>query len=394
MNRHDIICLMRRASFLKACDYVSVVISLLAGPVYWCWSYYGRYLPDFNIVPLHDLYYLLSFLFSLLSVFFIFSLRKNERQGTCTVFLRTLSLLLRIWAAFALLSVLFFSQMLGANSTILLYSAASIMFLVSCFLITLLVFAINPVYLVYRSTQDKTEKWYIRHLKKGFVVYILLILIAGFSGHWLVEIEKSRLEGYQWHSDEYSNVSWNKITHTTLSGLTPSMKLIRKTASAFDPDSVVDEIVIFDPDNNKNRLMDSVDNNLPLNSASNNVSIPMITWLETLGGLRIDSLDELRQHFAPVESEAEAVSFAALVADNFSVFRDNIRHGYTAIIEGGFLVHFVISGYSDHYGDSYYDKTHMIYEVSRTGAVTHLAEETMDNRWRIRGRIRFILPSQ
>jgi len=72
--------------------------------------------------------------------------------------------------------------------------------------------------------------------------------------------------------------------------------------------------------------------------------------------------------FAPVESPAEAVAFAA--ARGFVPYAaDQIPKGHTSIIEDGFLVQVVnkFTGCSDNVFGS-------IYKVTQTGEVSHVAQ--------------------
>ena len=164
---------------------------------------------------------------------------------------------------------------------------------------------------------------------------------------------KERIAGdYQWDDlglqSQYSDALWNKITTSKLDGLSPRIPIVEKNTGECGKIGS--------------------DSYLRIEGGLCGVGY----WLEYLSGERIDSKEELTLRFAPIENEAEAASFVAVIRSGIKINSGDVPEGHTLIIDDGFLVHLVDLNI---YGCVVHEPTGIILRVTRNGEVTKVASE-------------------
>jgi hypothetical protein len=85
----------------------------------------------------------------------------------------------------------------------------------------------------------------------------------------------------------------------------------------------------------------------------------------------IDSVAKLKEVFAPVNKEAAAVSFVAVMASDYKIDGD-VMQGYSATVDDGYLVRII---QQNTFGCGNHKPTEAIYKVSKAGDVQLLAQE-------------------
>jgi hypothetical protein len=183
------------------------------------------------------------------------------------------------------------------------------------------------------------------------LVIMTVVIIIG-AGAYLLLAKSS----YQWFSPaeraQYADVTWNKITSSNV-------------ADAFTPDLAVsanrtDDCIDWDDSDNYLKLEGGL--------------CPLGYWLEIEEGSsikKIDSLDELKETFAPVDSEAEASSFIRVLTRDLK-YNDSVIDGYTATVSGGYLVQVIRE---NNFGCSKHQPTGEIYKVLESGEIELIAYE-------------------
>ena len=206
-------------------------------------------------------------------------------------------------------------------------------------------------------------------VQKGFanvMVIISVVIIAVIVGggiYWRQNMEfkngdaiqQEIIGDYQWRDaslqSQYSDVVWNKITTSELVGFFPSVSLTEKRTEY-------------------SKSCASRDTGSYLRIEGGLCGIGY--WLEDPSGSKIDSREKLIARFAPVESEAEAVSFIAITQGGLKTDVNGILDGRTAVIDDGFLVQLVNV---NAYGCGTHQLTGIIFKVLKNGEFQWVAGE-------------------
>ena len=199
------------------------------------------------------------------------------------------------------------------------------------------------------------------------VIIIGVVVIAAIVGggiYWCQNIKfkkdinnekftQGKITGdYQWKDttvqSQYSKVSWNKITTSRLTGFSPNISLTEKKTEGCD-----------------NAYADSY---LRMEGGLCGIGF----WLEDSSGNKIDSREKLLDHFAPIDNEAEAMSFIAITQGGLKIDESGIPEGYTSIVNDGFLVQLV---YNNTFGCGNHKPTGVIFKISKNGEINQIASE-------------------
>ena len=97
-----------------------------------------------------------------------------------------------------------------------------------------------------------------------------------------------------------------------------------------------------------------------------------LVWSAILQNERIDSKEKLTTRFAPIENEAEAVSFVAITQSGLKIDANGIPAGHTLAIGDGFLVQLV---YTNTFGCGSHEPTGVIFKISKNGEMLRIASE-------------------
>ena len=164
---------------------------------------------------------------------------------------------------------------------------------------------------------------------------------------------KEKISGdYQWDDmglkSQYSDAYWNKIATHKLSGFLPKISLIEKSTEGCGGWTN--------------------GSNLRIEGGLCSVGY----WLEESNGARIDSKEKLVSRFAPVENEAEAISFVSVTQGDLRIDTSGIPTGHTLSTSEGFLVHLV---YQNTFGCGTHEPTGVIFRISRKGEFSTVAYE-------------------
>lgn len=164
---------------------------------------------------------------------------------------------------------------------------------------------------------------------------------------------KEKVAGdYQWENttlqSQYSNTLWNKITTYKLSGFSPKTSLTEKKTEGCGGRG----------DGSYLRIEGGL--------------CGVGYWLEDSSGTKIDSKEKLATRFAPVENEAEAVSFIVVTQGGLRIDASGIPEGHTLAISDGFLVQLV---YKNTFGCGSHEPTGVIFKISQNGEVLRIASE-------------------
>ncbi len=164
---------------------------------------------------------------------------------------------------------------------------------------------------------------------------------------------KEKISGdYQWDDQslriQYSNASWDKIATYKLAGFSPNTALTEKRTEGCG-----------------GRYNGSY---LRVEGGMCGVGY----WLEKTNGEKLNSLEKLVSNFAPIENEAEAVSFAAVTNGDLKIDESGIPEGHVLAISGGFLVQLV---YNNTFGCGSHKPTGVIFKVTNDGNIQIIASE-------------------
>lgn len=193
-----------------------------------------------------------------------------------------------------------------------------------------------------------------------------LIVIAVCGIYWWQNAEPENaniVQGgvgdYQWSDEalksQYSNVLWNKINTNNFAGLSPSVSLTEKKTDFPN--------VCANPD---------VDNYIRIEGGLCGVGF----WFEDPSGNKIDSREKLTALFAPIESEAEAVSFFAITQGGLKADVNGVLEGNTAVIDDGFLIQL---SYVNAFGCGDHKSTGVVFKVLRNGEFRQIAAEKQES---------------
>ncbi len=158
-------------------------------------------------------------------------------------------------------------------------------------------------------------------------------------------IQEKVIGDYQWDDvnlkTQYSNVLWNKIANHKLAGFSPKAGLAEKSIEGCGAD---------------------YEKYLRVEGGMASVCF----WLEKNNGEKINSLEKLVGNFAPVENEAEAVSFVAVTESDLKIDASGIPQGHVLTITDGFLVQLI----KKHtYGCGNHKSTGVIYKITEDGNI-------------------------
>lgn len=164
---------------------------------------------------------------------------------------------------------------------------------------------------------------------------------------------KEKIVGdYQWENttlqSQYSSLLWNKITTNKLAGFSPKTSLTEK----------------------KTEGCEGRGDGSYLRTEGGLCGVGY--WLEDSSGTRIDSKEKLAARFAPVESEAEGVSFIVVEQSGLKIDTSGVPAGHTLTISDGFLVQLV---YTNTFGCGGHEPTGVIFKISKNGEVLRIASE-------------------
>lgn len=164
---------------------------------------------------------------------------------------------------------------------------------------------------------------------------------------------KEKIVGdYEWDNPslktQYSNVSWNKITAHKLAGFFPKATLSERKTEGCEGRG----------DGSYLRVEGGL--------------CGVGYWLEGSGGVKIDSIEELKGQFSPIDNEAEAVSFVAVTNEDLKIDASGVPDGHTLSVDNGFLVQLVRN---NTFGCGSHEPTGIIFEVSKTGEIQRVAFE-------------------
>ncbi|MFA5050913.1 MAG: hypothetical protein WC499_02245 [Patescibacteria group bacterium] len=193
---------------------------------------------------------------------------------------------------------------------------------------------------------------------------VILIAIAVCGIYWYQNIKfKNGIDGekfnqgkitgdYQWKDktlqSQYAKVSWNKITTSRLTGFSPNIPFTEK----------------------KTEGCGNVYNGSYLRIEGGLCGIGF--WLEDSDGNKIDSREKLSNLFAPIDNEAEAMSFIAITQSNLKIDESGMPEGYTSAIDDGFLVQLV---YNNMFGCGNHEPTGVIFKILKNGEINQIASE-------------------
>ena len=168
-----------------------------------------------------------------------------------------------------------------------------------------------------------------------------------------VESTKEKILGdYQWDNaifqTQYQNVLWDKITSDKLAG--------------FSPKTVLTE--------NKTKECEGRDGGSYLRVEGGLCGIGF--WLEDSSGVKIDSIEKLTNRFAPVESEAEVVSFIVVTQGDLKIATSGVPEGHVLAITDAFLVQLVNK---NTFGCGGHEPTGVIFKISKSGEILKIAKE-------------------
>ncbi len=157
---------------------------------------------------------------------------------------------------------------------------------------------------------------------------------------------------YQWDDQalkvKYSGTSWNKIATNRLAG--------------FDSTTITEKRTTEPCGNWQSG------NYLRIEGGLCRVGF----WLEDSTGTKIDSPQKLTSRFAPVENEAEAISFVAVTQGDLKVDINDIPEGHSLVIADAFLIQVVGK---NTFGCGSHQPTGIIFKVARTGDIQRIAVE-------------------
>lgn len=203
--------------------------------------------------------------------------------------------------------------------------------------------------------------------QKGFAnvaVVISLVVIAAIAGgiYWWQNMEpksgdiiQEGVGDYQWSNEalksQYSDVLWNKISTNNLDGLSPSIFLTEKKTDY--------PKICANPD---------VDSYIRIEGGLCGMGF----WFEDSSGNKIDSREKLIARFAPMESEAEAVSFIAIMQGGLKTDVNGVLEGNTAVLDDGFLVQLF---YVNAFGCGSHKLNGVVFKVLKNGEFRQIAAE-------------------
>jgi hypothetical protein len=164
---------------------------------------------------------------------------------------------------------------------------------------------------------------------------------------------KEKVAGdYQWENaapqSQYPNALWNKITTHKLAGFSPKISLTEK----------------------KTEGCGGRGDGSYLRTEGGLCEVGY--WLEDSNGAKIDSKEKLASRFAPIENEAEAVSFIAVTQPDLMIDTTGIPSGHTLTTSDGFLVQLV---YKNTFGCGTHEPTGIIFKISNNGELQRIASE-------------------
>ena len=147
---------------------------------------------------------------------------------------------------------------------------------------------------------------------KKIVIVVVILIIAGAATCFVVIRKNYRLNPGVDIIDP-AKIQWHKITTSRLNGFAPNLAVVERSEAKTDDSQYL-----------------KIEGGL----------FPFGYWLETSNGsitTRIDSSEKLKEVFAPVDNESEAVSFVAVTTSSYKTDGDMIV-GKTATVGDDYLV--------------------------------------------------------
>jgi len=184
--------------------------------------------------------------------------------------------------------------------------------------------------------------------------FLCSILMLGISGVGAAQSAKEPIGGsYTWDSKDdasrYDKAKWAPITTTRVEGFAPLQLVEKKTEGCGS--------------GNKGSFVRREGGLCTIG-----------VWLESKGkpAVKINSVEKLRARFAPVESEAEAVSFVSVLIPDLKWKDPEMLLGHVIAADDGYLVQAVAK---NTFGCRTHAPTGVIFKVSRDGTVKQIAVE-------------------
>lgn len=195
-----------------------------------------------------------------------------------------------------------------------------------------------------------------RKINITYLIVIISIFITVFVVGGLVyffQFTKYKISGdYLWDDQklntQYSNASWDKITTNIIAGFSPNIALTEKST--------------------EDCLGRDTESYLRIEGGLCGIGY----WLEKTNGEKLNSIEKLVANFAPIENEAEAVSFVAVTNGDLKIDNRGIPEGHVLAIPGGFLVQLVKR---NHFGCGGHKPTGIIFIITNNGEVKRVAHE-------------------
>jgi hypothetical protein len=198
----------------------------------------------------------------------------------------------------------------------------------------------------------------IKKITNKILLIIAFVFAASLITGYMAQAQEEKITGdYEWSdpalAKQYSSALWNTITTDRFAGFSAVAVAEKRTEACKAKRDGRDKVSYLRVEG---RMCGTG------------------YWLEKPDGEKIDSLEKLIKVFAPVDSEAKAVSFASITNGNSFINPQNIPAGHVLTIPDGFLVQLGLhrgSGTRSTIGTP----KGIIFKVARSGDIQKVAEE-------------------
>lgn len=209
--------------------------------------------------------------------------------------------------------------------------------------------------------KEKTFK-ILRWSGLTILVGLILVVALGFAK----KTYRDTNARYEWQGEnseeKYKDVVWKKITEGRLNGLVSSSNAVmeKEIACYWDEKSC--------------RLISKEDEYLRIEGWLFSRYYYFLVATKDGETLTIKSLEGLKKFFAPVDSEAEAMSFIGVTGRDLKKNERDVLVGETAVIDDGYLVKVVKN---NTFGCGRHDPQKVIFKITRTGEIMVTAVEIL-----------------
>jgi hypothetical protein len=198
----------------------------------------------------------------------------------------------------------------------------------------------------------------------GFAILLGLVLTVSFglAKKTYTDVNPS----YDWKdengAEKYKDVVWNKISKSRLAGFTSAGVVVME-----------EEIACFWSDEPCHPLISKENEYLRVEGGIIS-SYRFLVVIKNNETHTIKSLEELKEFFAPIDNEIEAMSFIGITERDLKENGKDVLVGETAVIDGGYLVKVVKN---NTFGCGRHDPQKVIFKITKDGEITLIASEIL-----------------